>query len=87
MNTTDTINLFLASITTVTAIVSIAISIYTLRQNNRMVEESTRPFIVIYFTYVDSLGYFIIKNEGNSLAVIDSLICDYEFEYSESGLE
>lgn len=82
---TEIINIALSSITALTAIISIIIAIITLKRNSKMIEESTRPNIVIYSTMVDSITYIIIKNYGSSSAIIDSLQCDYEFSKEETG--
>lgn len=66
-------------------IVAIIISILTLKQNSKMIEESTRPYISIYYDYVDTLGYFVIKNVGSSFAIIDSLSCSHKFDENECG--
>lgn len=46
---------------TITSIIAIAISVKTLRQNNKMLEESTRPNIQIYSIYSDTIVYIMIK--------------------------
>lgn len=67
------------------SVVAIGISLKTLKQNNKMIEESTRPNIVIYSTLADSITYIIIKNYGSSSAVIDNIQCDYNFSSNETG--
>lgn len=68
---------------TITSIVAIKISIDTLRQNNKMIEESTRPNIQIYPVYLNSLLYIIIKNFGASEAIIDEVKCSHKFTEAE----
>ena len=84
----DAFNLFLRSMTVsdmievisiiaslITSIIAIAISLKTLRQNSRMIEESSRPYIGIYGTSVhiqQPQYYIIIKNFGQSGALITS---------------
>lgn len=56
--------------------ISIIITIITIRQNSRMLEASTRPYISIYFDYSnlgEPIGYFIVKNFGQSSGQIISL--------------
>lgn len=69
----EKIEIFIGIITTFTALVSILISVFTLRQNNKMIEENTRPYIVVY-GYVTNFGnpvYTIaVKNFGGSAAKI-----------------
>lgn len=59
-----------------TSIVAIMISFKTLRQNSKMIEETSRPYISIYFDYTqmgEPTGYFVVKNFGSTTAIIDSL--------------
>lgn len=58
----------------ITSIVAIAISVKTLKQNSRMIEDSTRPYVSVYIgnTYFSTVNlYLIIKNFGSSSAVIN----------------
>lgn len=60
----------------VLSVISVITVIITLRQNNRMLETSTRPYISVYFDYVnmgEPIGYFVIKNFGTSSAKITSI--------------
>ena len=68
---------------TITSIVAISVAIATLRQNNKMIEESTRPNIQIYPVYLNNLLYIIIKNFGTSEAIIDEVTCDHQFTEEE----
>jgi len=68
----------------ITSIVAIAISLKTLKQNTRMIEESTRPNIQIYSVYINSLVYLIVKNFGQSSCTIDSLSCSHKFSKEET---
>lgn len=64
-------------------IVSLFIALKTLRQNSKMIEESTRPYIMIYSktTYVqDTEFYIVIKNMGQSGAIIENVACDIKLE-------
>lgn len=69
----DIIQLSGIIIALVTGIISIIISVFTLKQNSKMIEESTRAYICIYGDTVNfqSLTYYLIlKNFGQSGAVI-----------------
>lgn len=68
---------------TITSIVAIAISYLTLHQNNKMIEESTRPNIQIYPVYLNGVVYIIIKNFGASTATIDEVKCSHNFTKAE----
>jgi hypothetical protein len=65
----------------VTSIVAIIISIKTLKQNSRMIEESTRPYVVVYSrttNFQTPNYYLVVKNFGQSGAIVTSLKCDYD---------
>ena len=68
----------------VTSIVAIVVSVKTLRQNSRMIEESTRPNLQIYPVYMNSILYIVIKNYGASEAYIDRIDCDHQFTPNET---
>lgn len=71
-------------ISLLTSIVAIAISIFTLRQNSKMIEESTRPVIAIYSKYSQDFLYIVIKNHGSSPARIRKLTCSHSFADEET---
>lgn len=67
--------------TFITSIIAITISVKTLKQNSKMIEDSTRPYICMYVgtTYFSSLRvYLIIKNYGSSSARITDFSCSYD---------
>ena len=81
MTTSDKIQLFGIVISALTSIIAIFISVHTLRQNSKMIEDSSRPYIGIYglSTYIcDRYYYIIIKNFGQSIAHIESLTYDFD---------
>lgn len=64
-----------------TSLVAIIISVLTLHQNSKMIEESSRPYITIYseITYFQNTVYYLIlKNFGKSSGVITSFTCDHD---------
>lgn len=64
---------------TAISVVTVAV---TLRQNNRMIEESTRPYISVYTDEINTgnpLFYLIIKNFGKSPAYITKFESDFDF--------
>lgn len=76
MDTATIINITLCILSFVLAAVSVITVIITLRQNHKMIKNSTRPYVSIYFDYTQSgtpIGYFVIKNFGSSVAIIDAL--------------
>lgn len=67
----------------VIGIISIVISVNTLKQNSKMIEESTRPYIVVYhdiFNDGSAKGIFIVKNFGKTGAYITKFSCDQELK-------
>ena len=77
----DWIALATMLITAFATISSIVIALSTLKQNNKMIEESTRPNIQIYkdiFNFTSPVEYLVIKNFGKSTAKIDNIIFDKE---------
>lgn len=87
MTTTDIIEIIGIIASTTVSIVAIVISVMTLKQNSKMIEESTRPYVVVCgktANYQDPMFYLIIKNYGSSGAIITKFICDHdlaEFSY------
>lgn len=69
------IEIILSIITAITSIIAIAISLKTLKQNNLMIESSSRPYIQIYGLKTD-LGFptytLVVKNFGQSSGTIKS---------------
>ncbi len=84
MNISDYINIVLCILSFLLAAISVITVVITLRQNNRMIENSTRPYITIYsrVTNFSSPSYYIVlKNSGQSGATIESLITDIDLIY------
>jgi hypothetical protein len=80
-NISDIVAIISVAMTTIGVISSMAISIFTLRQNSKMIEESSRPQIVVYKDTIN-IGspkeYLVIKNFGHSLGTITKFNCDRE---------
>lgn len=68
----------------ITSIVAIVISMKSLRQNSKMIEETTRPNIQIYPLYINTIMYLIVKNFGSSEAYIDEIKCSHKFTSRET---
>lgn len=67
----------------ITSVVAIIISIKTLKQNSKMIEESTRPYITMYYDYTDFgevFEFLVIKNFGQTSAVITDFKCDFDLK-------
>ena len=67
-----------------TALVAIIISLVTMRQNSKMIEESSRAIISIYPQSINTgtpMLFIVIKNFGNSPAIIHKF--DYDFDFTD----
>ena len=84
LTTSDIINLGGIIASLVVSSTAVWISIKSLRQNAKMIEESTRPNIQIYPLYIDSILYLIVKNFGTSEAYIDKIECSHKFSPKET---
>lgn len=77
----DMVQLFGVIISFATSIVAILISLMTLLQNSKMIEESSRPVISIYSQNINTgtpMLFIVVKNFGNSPAVINKFDYDYD---------
>ena len=66
-------NIVLSALSVVLVIVSVVIAIGTLRQNNRMIESSTRPYVGFKIERINTgtdRCLFVLRNYGSSAAVI-----------------
>lgn len=73
----------LSVVSFVLALISVLTVILTIRQNNRMIEESTRPVLAIYTTQINPGSpdlYFVVRNFGHTPAVITSFNADCDFK-------
>ena len=52
----------LSVITAVTAILSVVISVFTLIQNSKMIEESSRPYLTAEIVHIGTTYYLRFKN-------------------------
>lgn len=76
------VNMILCILSFILAAISVVTVAVTLRQNNRMIEESTRPYISVYTDEINTgnpLFYLIIKNFGKSPAYITKFESDFDF--------
>lgn len=66
----------LSVITAITAIVSVVISVFTLKQNSKMIEESFRPYLTAEIEHIGNVFYLRFKNYGQASAIIDCIKLD-----------
>lgn len=79
MDLATSVNIVLCILSFVLAAVSVVTVVITLRQNSKMIEESTRPYVSIYFQPLFDTNYLILKNFGNSTAKIVSFHTNVDF--------
>ena len=73
MDLSTKVNIVLSVLSFILAVISIVTVVITLRQNNKMIENSSRPYVCIYFDYIqcgEPTGYFVVKNFGASSALL-----------------
>ena len=91
MSCQNVISLVFSGVTVFTAICSVYIATKTLKQNSKMLENSTRPYVVIYGRNIrlDERTYFylVVKNFGASAAFIDSFHISEQLEYGVNSDE
>lgn len=65
-----------------TSIIAISISVKTLKQNNKMIEESCRPVVSAYTQSINPgvpMLYLVLKNFGNSTAYMEAFESNFDF--------
>ncbi|MFR4883622.1 MAG: hypothetical protein ACLUDL_06500 [Eubacterium callanderi] len=71
------------------SLIAVMISLATLQQNKKMVEEANRPYLVVYYDNVQTLSdvfeYIVLKNFGKTGAVIDYVTVDPPVKYWDDG--
>lgn len=86
LSTSDIIQLIGIVTTSFTSLTAIIISVVSLRQNSKMIEESSRPYISVYIgatQFSQPLLYLIIKNFGESAGTITDFSSDIDLrEYT-----
>ena len=81
MQARDYIELLLLIASFILATISVTTVIITIRQNNKMIKSSTRPYIVALTRttiFKDQRFYIVIKNFGNAGATIKKMNCSFD---------
>jgi hypothetical protein len=81
MQISDWINVSLCILSFILAAISVVTVVITLRQNNKMIQNSTRPYIVAFAqitNFQEPTFYLVIKNFGVSGATIEKMECSIE---------
>ena len=83
MDTSTIVNIILCVLSFILAAISVVTVVITLRQNNKMIEESTRLVISVYTDEINAgnpFFYLIVKNFGKSPAYITKFEYDFDFK-------
>lgn len=75
------VNIMLSVLSFALAAISVVTVVITLRQNNKMLEASSKPYVVAYLVYQEAPShiYLCIKNFGQTSAIVKSLKIEPEF--------
>lgn len=90
MTVSDIINVILCVLSFLLAAISVVTVVVTLRQNSKMIESSTRPYVVVYgqiANFQNPSFYLVIKNFGQSAASIQHLKCDVDLTDYAYGVD
>lgn len=71
------VNIVLSVLSFFLALISIIFVVLTLKQNNKMLEEASRPYIAIFLTSTTihkRQNFFVIKNYGKSAGKIEKFV-------------
>lgn len=80
LSVSDIVQIIGIIVSFLTSVVAILISLMTMHQNSKMIEESSRAVISIYSRSINTgrqILYVVVKNFGNSTAVISKFDYDY----------
>ena len=75
------VNIMLSIFSFVLAAISVITVVITLKQNNKMLEASSKPYVVAYLVYQESPShiYLCVKNFGQTSAMVKSLNIEPSF--------
>lgn len=81
MDVSIVVNIILSIFSFILAAISVIIVLITLKQNNKMLEANSKPYVVAYLVYQESSShiYLCIKNFGQTSAIVKSLNIEPSF--------
>ena len=82
MDASTIVNIILCVLSFILAAISVVTVVVTLRQNSKMLEDSTRPVISVYTQAINPgvpMLYLVVKNFGNSTAYMTKFETDFDF--------
>ena len=74
MDISTKVNIVLSILSFILCVISVVTVVITLRQNHKMIENSTRPYISVYGQSINTgtpIFYLVIKNFGSSPAIME----------------
>lgn len=81
MKISDWINVALCVLSFLLAVISVVTVVITLRQNQRMIENATRPYLQLYgaiTNFQHAQYYFVLRNFGQSSALVTAFHADHD---------
>lgn len=86
ISTSDWIQIIIAIITLFSVISSIIIAIKTLKQNSKMIKDSSRAYIIFYIDYHPQTDkyYLVIKNYGNSIGELKFIKINPDLDWNKT---
>lgn len=88
MDISIVVNIVLCILSFILAAISVVTVVITLRQNHKMIENSTRPYVAIYSrvtNFQEPFYYLVLKNFGQSKAKITGFTCNVNLkEFSKN---
>lgn len=83
LEVSDQIQIISTIATIIISLVSVWIAVSTLKQTNKITEEANRPYVVIFLEVIQVTStftyYLVVKNFGNTGAIIDSISYNPDF--------
>ena len=83
MDTSTVVNIILCILSFILAAISVITVVITIRQNNRMIKNSTRPYVVMTMgttNFQNLTTYLILKNYGSTGANIKKITFDIDIK-------
>ena len=81
VNLSDVINIVLCVLSFILAAISVVTVVIALKQNNKMLEANSKPYVVAYLVYQEAPShvYLCIRNFGQTSAIVKSLNIEPSF--------
>ena len=83
MDCSTVVNIILSILSFLLATISVVTVVITLKQNNRMIENATRPYVCVYGECINTgipMFYIVLKNFGASPAIMTKFDSSFDFK-------